>query len=377
MNRRAVLVVLASSAIVTFLAAPATAQGLYHLTDLGALSGGFSTAYGLNANGQVAGYSRTANGADHAFLYSGGIMQDLGTFGGTRSRAYGINSSGQVVGDYIVAGLNRAFLYSAGTMQDLGTLGGPLSQAFAINDSEDIVGLSFTLTGAIHPFRFSSGVMQDLGTTLASATGRAWGINASGQIAGDAYPTGVVRAAVYEGGGIQYLGSLGGPFSTAGGINENGVIVGSSTVESGPYHAFQYSGGVMLDLGTLPGGSESFGLGINSSGQSVGFSNGDGFSQHGFLFDNGTVYDLNNLLDSSGVGWTVTEARAINDLGWIAGTARGPHGDHAVLLTLVPEPSTRALALGAAVSLVAIVLLRLRDHGRPKAAQFQARLAQW
>jgi probable HAF family extracellular repeat protein len=45
------------------------------------LGGVSSTAYAINASGQVVGYSYTAgNVALDAFLYSGGAMQDLGTF---------------------------------------------------------------------------------------------------------------------------------------------------------------------------------------------------------------------------------------------------------------------------------------------------------
>ncbi len=54
------------------------------------------------------------------------------------------------------------------------------------------------------------------------------------------------------------LGTLGGPSSYAEGINSSGTIVGFSYTSGGNYHAFSYSGGVMTDLGTLPGGSNSF-----------------------------------------------------------------------------------------------------------------------
>ena len=66
--------------------------------DLGTLGGYGSTAYAINASGQVAGDAETSAGQGHAFLYSNGTMQDLGTLGGTDSQAYGINASGEVVG---------------------------------------------------------------------------------------------------------------------------------------------------------------------------------------------------------------------------------------------------------------------------------------
>jgi len=70
------------------------------ITDLGTLPGGtFSIAYGINNHGQVVGYSDTASGEGHAFLWQKGEMTDLGTLpGGTFSIAYGINDGGQAVG---------------------------------------------------------------------------------------------------------------------------------------------------------------------------------------------------------------------------------------------------------------------------------------
>src|SRR5206468_11810864 len=76
-------------------------------TDLGTLPGGnFSEAYGINAVGQVAGFSTKAGGAVHAVLWTvatsaalRGRAIDLGTQpGGSFSQAFGINAVGQVIG---------------------------------------------------------------------------------------------------------------------------------------------------------------------------------------------------------------------------------------------------------------------------------------
>ena len=70
----------------------------FRLTDLGTLGGTSSSGDALNASGQVTGYSDTAEGDTHAFLWDGTTMQDLGTLGGTYSQGVAINASGQVTG---------------------------------------------------------------------------------------------------------------------------------------------------------------------------------------------------------------------------------------------------------------------------------------
>jgi len=58
-------------------------------------------ARGINNLGQVVGYADTADGLQHAFLYSAGQMTDLGVIGDRwcSSIAYGINDNGQIVGE--------------------------------------------------------------------------------------------------------------------------------------------------------------------------------------------------------------------------------------------------------------------------------------
>jgi probable HAF family extracellular repeat protein len=65
------------------------------------------------------------------------------------------------------------------------------------------------------------------------------------------------------------LGTLGGSYSAAWGINDSGQVIGNGLTSGGDTHAFLYSGGVMADLGTL-GGNISAASGINASGQSWG-----------------------------------------------------------------------------------------------------------
>ena len=81
-----------------------------------------STANGVNASGQVVGWSVGSAYVNHAFLYSYGTMSDLGVPpGGSLSDALAINSQGDVAGFVTTAssGNQYAFLlsYGAPTME--------------------------------------------------------------------------------------------------------------------------------------------------------------------------------------------------------------------------------------------------------------------
>ena len=98
------------------------------MTNLGTLSGTQfgSAALGINAAGQVVGYSPDDSLSTRAFLYSGGTMTKIDNWAGSLgSSASSVNSAGQIVGQYYIdGGVQRGFLYSGGTMTDIGTLGG-------------------------------------------------------------------------------------------------------------------------------------------------------------------------------------------------------------------------------------------------------------
>lgn len=161
----------------------------------------------------------------------------------------------------------------------------------------------------------------DLGT-LGGAYSRARGVNDFGQVVGwSSYDTsGKQHAFLYDNGTMYDLGILGCPTSgcadegrsEAWSINNSGQIVGRSDG-----HAFLYENGVMSDLGTL-GGTTSRAYDINNSGLIVGDSDNAQTYGQAFLYSGGTM---------QGIGSNFTHAWGINDAGLIVGNQRVNVGD--------------------------------------------------
>jgi probable HAF family extracellular repeat protein len=159
------------------------------------------------------------------------------------------------------------------------------------------------------------------------------------------------------------LGTFGGPGSFVAIepgeniINGYGMVVGSAdtsmpTPELNCYspnlnrdcyisHAFLWSGNGLKDLGTLPGGNDSFASAINQAGQIAGLSENDQIDPstgnpefHAVLWENDKIRDLGTL------GGTASIASALNDSGQVTGLA----------LNDVPDPFS-LLGLGSGLTL--------------------------
>ncbi len=252
--------------------------------------------------------SKTGHGKYHAVF--------LPTLGGAWSQASEINQAGQIVGEAENSeGDVHAVMWRNGVVIDLGTLGGSFSVATDITpNGTRVAGYSLTSGGGDeHAFLWQNGVMKDLGT-LGGRSSRASGINQAGVIVGSSQnAAGNDRPVMWRNGVITDLGTLGGESGWASGINSRGHIVGAAQTAAGAYHAVLWRNGVISDLGTL-GGNFSSASGINDSDQIVGESLTRDGKPHAALWSRGRITDLGVL-----PGDQQSHAVDINRTGTVAG----------------------------------------------------------
>jgi probable HAF family extracellular repeat protein len=138
--------------------------------------------------------------------------------------------------------------------------------------------------------------------------GNVGGINEGGLVVGDAQFGGTSHAFLWTNGAVVDLGTLKGGSSKATGVNERNQVAG---VSDG--NAFIYEGGVMRDLGFSP----TLVAGINARGEMVGMM-GFGHGPEPFIYD-GAARELAGAYSYAG-------AVGINNTGQVICSGEGVYG---------------------------------------------------
>ncbi len=324
-------------------------------------------AVNLNNAGQVVG---TFNNA--AAIWSTTATRDLSALA-PGSVGTAINNRGHI-------GLGwegDGYLYSPDALRNIGRFGiWDFNYVSALNDAGQASGNAFYGPGErARGFVYSDGVVRII-PTLGGDWSRASAINNQGQVAGIAtidstdFVNPTRTAIVFQGGGLRDLGGLGGLISEAYDINEAGQVVGMAETtpdfKSGEGHAFLFDGGVMIDLGFLGNGIRASALGLNNDGTVVGASEWNfdlPYDSHGFLYGGAGMVDLNTLIDPA-LGWTIVSAKDINDADQILALACMDRVCTNVLLDpvalAVPEPHAWMMVVAG------LALLGSRHRRRPR-----------
>ncbi len=298
-------------AVLTDLSTPYPGDALTNLHTLGdpCVGAWDSASTGISNSNHVVGWADRDDGSTHAVI----TVPSAGQF-------YA-DANADLVNDLIV---------------DLGTFRGdtdPVSAATAVNDNGRVTGYSYTLQGsraAYHAFLITPN------DTNGDGIGDQWYVDANGDSGNDL---------------MQDLDTLGGYNSWGRDINSSSQVVGESDTDpsvSGGYNltrAFLWQNGTMTDLGALADDSFSAASAINNNGVIVGWAGNDDNQRRAFIYENGQMRNLNDLIctqTEEGVtlvpGITLTEARDINEDGWIVGwgNARGSSDDGTRGFLLIP-----------------------------------------
>ncbi len=328
-------------------------------------------ALGINRLGEVAGYVVGSDGVGHAVAWKNDrarLLTEL-TAAEPFSRAFRINDAGQIVGNSRTAsGAVHATLWDAeGGVRDLGTLTGE-GDSFAadINELGVVAGSSQGAIGQ-NAFTWSAATgFVDYGNTdpphrLAVAGFN--GINNRGLMVGTSYFLLSPFHAAFAREGDRHVTELSPPGRNSLGmalaVNDEGTIVGYQNGDvGGPQGAIFRENGDFELLGTL-GLEESLAQDVNSSGAIVGRAYslvpGGGLITKAFVYLDGAMHDLLELSENS-ENWTLIEAAAINDGGAIVG--RGFFDGKPTAFVAIPIPEPGGWTLGVICAAAGALYLR-------------------
>lgn len=374
------IIILLLTAITTTATYAAIPQ--YEIVDLGTSqsSPGRLLPISINDNGIIVG-NDTGTGNCAVMIDSTGDKNHI-YFTSDDSVALSINNYNQIAGIALIPAQAVIFDTSlSGGYRNLDTYTiADGSLAMAINDS-GIIAASAYVNNRSSVVLFNINYpeqMTIIDNTSLYTSALPWSINSTGHVVGvtdsdyyidyrwqenaDSYES---SAFLHNNRGMIQLGTLGGDYSIAYDINNNGQIVGSAEDSQDREYAaiFDTTGnGHNISLGSLYG-KESMATAINDSGVVVGTlleKGGTGSIKsagYGFYFDGEQMFDIQDLIENH-TGWRFDYIYDINNLGQIIGSGTYNGQQHAFLMTPVPEP--------AALTILAIgtLLIRPRKQSR-------------
>ena len=304
----------------------------------------------INSSGLITGRATTTK----PFVFSpdtGYSVLNTPPNGGDRLYRMSVNSSGTLCGSMQQGDFGYGFVWT----QSAGyTSLGSKTWVNDISDDGQMCGAQW-VGGSQFPTTWSDATHKSLlsvpsGTLDGVATSR----NNLGQTVGFYENGNEAWTALWSPQGVRM--ELQGVSSSEPRINNNGLVSG---VDSGG-HAYYWTlaqGATVVS--PLSGFQSQWFFGSNDMDMIVGYSDKGGVSRATLFAASFGNVDINSLVDSTGDGWVLETASAINASGTIIGRGKYNGQTAAFYATVVPEPAPGAL-FGAMTFLV----LRSRKHRR-------------
>jgi uncharacterized repeat protein (TIGR01451 family) len=254
----------------------------------------------------------------------------------------GIGPTGKVVG---LLGLDPSILWNeqGQLVRKMGTPAETYSSAYAVNSTGEalVVGLS-THSWLWDNRTYTSYIDGAFEITVGAYGSTANALNDQLQVVGYfdtnlAWPMPSIKHAfLWSAGQYVDLGTLpGGSESVAIAVNSYGQIAGNALTASGATHAVVWRDGGIIDLGTLPGDTGSVAMNINDAGDVVGVSI-SGSTARPFRWSNGVMTEIGGSIDTSLLPLDATTLRGsifrvMNNAGQIVATTNINGVNHAVV----------------------------------------------
>ena len=244
-----------------------------------------TSAFGINARGDIVGGYVAADGVSHGFLLHKGVFTSIdvpNALGTNEARA--INARGDIVGNYGDAEGDHGFLLSDGQFSQIHVPGSTLTIARGINNAGDITGHFENAAGLKKGFILKNGTYynvrvpgsdgteafatRDNGRVVVGRTNRADGLH------------GFVRN---TSGGFELIDAPGsaGACTGATSTNQRREIVGAFCSDDKPILGFVLRAGRFKVI-DFPEANETFPLGINDDGVIVGRAQLSNGAERGF-----------------------------------------------------------------------------------------------
>ncbi len=243
---------------------------------------------GLNLD-LIVGFYSQPEAFDYGYIQSGNTFVTAQPTGSVGSYLFSINRSGLAAGGYCSSGAivcgslsgNHGYTFNAhtGAITTIDYPGAGTTIAYGINDTGMVVGgycvqgvegcpLDLFL-GSSHGFMDNNGVFTQLDFPGADET-TAFGINNAGMIVGT-YEQGlsIVHAFIYENGAYTDINFPGANWSEAWGVNDLGVVVGRFQDANFNVDGFMYYKGQFAQINVEPGHSTAV-AGVNDHNDLVG-----------------------------------------------------------------------------------------------------------